>query len=194
MLTSTLVSKLPAGFSKPAGKLTAIGVPLKLSNPFKLPVEKKQDKGAVIGGSSLNSKDNVFWAYKVFRIKWLGSKSRNALKGDWAKWKDSYYQSDSISSEAPYPYPAWVWVACAEVKPALLMETFFWGVRVGKTPVPYSYAIGQPIGGNVMRFTNQANRKPGLGAGIEPALVPVSELKNWNSTLTSLLEEFLFMH
>lgn len=194
VLTSTLVSKLPAGFSKPAGKLTAIGVPLKLSNPFKLPVEKKQDKGAVIGGSSLNSKDNVFWAYKVFRIKWLGSKSRNALKGDWAKWKDSYYQSDSISSEAPYPYPAWVWVACAEVKPALLMETFFWGVKVGKTPVPYSYAIGQPIGGNVMRFTNQANRKPGLGAGIEPALVPVSELKNWNSTLTSLLEEFLFMH
>lgn len=74
------------------------------------------------------------------------------------------------------------------------METFFWGVKVGKTPVPYSYAIGQPIGGNVMRFTNQANRKPGLGAGIEPALVPVSELKNWNSTLTSLLEEFLFMH
>ncbi|HCG25688.1 MAG TPA: hypothetical protein DE060_14410 [Lentisphaeria bacterium] len=194
VLTSSLISKLPAGFSKPAGKLTAIGVPLKLSNPFKLPVEKKQDKGAVIGGSSLNSKDNVFWAYKVFRIKWLGSKSRNALKGDWAKWKDSYYQSDSISTKAPYPYPAWVWVACAEVKPALLMETFFWGVKVGKTPVPYSYAIGQPIGGNVMRFTNQANRKPGLGAGIEPALVPVSELKNWNSTLTSLLEEFLFMH
>ena len=67
VLTSSLISKLPAGFSKPAGKLTAIGVPLKLSNPFKLPVEKKQDKGAVIGGSSLNSKDNVFWAYKVFQ-------------------------------------------------------------------------------------------------------------------------------
>ncbi len=194
VLTSSLVSKLPAGFSKPAGKLTAIGMPLKLSNPFKLPVEKKQDKGSVFGGSSLNSKDNIFWKYKVFRIKALGSKSRKALKGDWSSWKDPYYQAESISTKAPYPYPAWVWIACAEVKPAFLMDTFFWGVKMGKAPIPYSYAIGQPIGGNVVRFTNQTNRKPGLGAGIEPALVPVSELKNWNSTLTSLLEQFLFMH
>ena len=195
VLTSSLVSKLPAGFSKPAGKLTAVGMPLKLSNPFKLPVTEKHDKAAVIGGSSLNSKDNWIWVHlSLPSIKTIGSRSRKALNGNWAKWNDSYYQSDSISTKAPYPYPAWVWVACAEVKPALLMDTFFWGAKVGKTPIPYSYAIGQPIGGNVVRYSNQGNRKPGLGAGIEPALIPVSELKNWNSTLTSLLEEFLFMH
>lgn len=46
VLTSSLISKLPAGFSKPAGKLTAIGVPLKLSTPFKLPRGEETGQGS----------------------------------------------------------------------------------------------------------------------------------------------------
>ncbi len=188
------IGGLPAMFQNVIGKLYAVGVPLKLSNPFKLPLEKKNDEGKLFGGSALNTKDKPLWDYRLLRIKLIGSRCEKALKGNWAKWDDEFYQSDEISNGNKYPYPAWLWLASSEVSTNLVMSGFFWGNSPEKLPNAYSYAIGLPIGGNVVRVALKDNRKPGNGAGIEPALVPVSELKNWNSKLTSILEKMMFMH
>jgi hypothetical protein len=117
-------------------------------------------------------------------------KTGRVMNTEWYIWQDPYYRS------AGKHYPAWLWVCRKDVKPALILGDFFWGIRNPSSglPTPMAYAIAMPIGGNVMRHTTLKSRPPGYGAGVEPALVPVSEIKNWNSSLTAFLENLMFMH
>jgi hypothetical protein len=194
-ITGTLTDRLPGVFSsvidKYMGNFCAAGIPMaSLTNIFKLPLEEVKDDAQLFGSSSLNNKRSVLYKSAARALKTGMPKTGRVMNTEWYIWQDPYYRS------AGKHYPAWLWVCRKDVKPALILGDFFWGIRNPSSglPTPMAYAIAMPIGGNVMRHTTLKSRPPGYGAGVEPALVPVSEIKNWNSSLTAFLENLMFMH
>lgn len=187
-ILSTIINKLNS--KKQFG---AIGIPLSTTNPFILPVDKKNDDGTgIINTSALYSKNWELRLAKTYLS--ISMSSTKSWLNKILHWDDEYYQTKDGFDKGYYP--AWVWIARTE-RPWLMSDSLLWRKSGQETtrPIPMAYAIAQVRGGNVVRYANKTkSRNIGYGAGAEAALVPISEAKNLNSKFVAFLENLMFMH